>query len=101
MAVYRLRYDRRFSQNLDALPGDIRSMARRAIAGLAADPRPSQAKELEEHAEHYRLWLPRDYRLVWTVIENEQVVDLLYVGPKTPDLYERLGLGRSSTRSDD
>ena len=33
--------------------------------------------------------------------ENEQVVDLLYVGLKTPDLYERLGLGRSSTHSDD
>jgi len=41
-----------------------------------------------------RLWLPRNYRLVWLILEDEQVIDLLYVGPKLPDLYERLGLGR-------
>ena len=99
--AYRLRYDRRFRQHLDALPGDIRSIARRVIADLGDDPRPTQAKELEEHAGHYRLWLPRDYRLVWTVFEDEQIVDLLYVGLKTPDLYKRLGLGRSSPQSDD
>jgi hypothetical protein len=34
------------------------------------------------------------YRLVWQVLDEEFIVDLLYVGPKLPDLYERLGLGR-------
>jgi hypothetical protein len=38
--------------------------------------------------------LPRGHRLVWQVLEEESVVDLLYVGPKSADLYARLGLGR-------
>ena len=92
--AYRLRYDRRFIRQLEALPGDIRSLARRQIKSLAENPRPSRAKELDEHPGYFRLWLSRDYRLVWQVLEHELVIDLLYVGPKLPDLYERLGLGR-------
>ncbi len=67
---YRLRFDSRFMRQLEALPGDVRSVARRAIRELADDPFPAGAKELEEH-----------------------IVDLLHVGPKSADLYERLGLG--------
>lgn len=63
--VYRLRYDRAFMKQLEALPGDVRSLARRQIRELADRPHPSQAKELEDHPSYYRLWLARDYRLVW------------------------------------
>jgi mRNA-degrading endonuclease RelE of RelBE toxin-antitoxin system len=94
--AYRLRFDRRFRQHLDGLPGDIKSVARRAVADLALEPRPRRAKQLDSHPGYYRLWLPRDHRLVWSVLEDEQIVDLLYVGPKTPDLYVRLGLERWS-----
>ena len=69
-------------------------MARQIIAQLAENPYSSRAKELDDHPGYFRLWLPRDYRLVWNVLEDEQIVDLLYIGPKTPELYERLGLGR-------
>ena len=55
---------------------------------------PARAKELVGHPGVYRLWLPRSHRLVWEVIDTESTVDLLYVGPKLPNLYERLGLGR-------
>ena len=54
----RLRYDRRFKRSLQALPGDIRGLARSMIAQLAEDPHPSQAKELDDHPTYYRLWLP-------------------------------------------
>ena len=91
---YRLRYDRVFMQQLMALPGDVRSIARRTVAALAETPRPARAKELDEHPGYYRLWLPREYRLVWQVLDEEEIVDLLYVGPKSPDLYQRLGLER-------
>ena len=97
--AYRLRFDRRFRQHLDGLPGDIKSVARRAVADLALEPRPRRAKQLDSHPGYYRLWLPRDHRLVWSVLEDEQIVDLFYVGPKAPDLYERLGLGRSSPQN--
>jgi mRNA-degrading endonuclease RelE of RelBE toxin-antitoxin system len=91
---YRLRYDRRFMRLLEALPGDVRSVARRRVKALAHDPYPSGVKELDEHPGYYRLWLPRGCRLVYEVIEAERIIDLLYVGPKSPDLYEKLGLGR-------
>ena len=91
---YRLRYDRRFMRLLAALPGDVRSVARQRVKALADEPYPPQAKELDEHPGYYRLWLPRGCRLVYEVKDGEQIVDLLYVGPKSPDLYEKLGLGR-------
>jgi len=91
---YRLRYDRHFIRLLEALPGDVRSVARRRVKALADEPFPSGAKELDEHPGTFRLWLPRGCRLVYEVREDEQIVDLLYVGPKSPDLYEKLGLGR-------
>jgi hypothetical protein len=49
---------------------------------------------------HFRLWLPRDIRLVWAVLEDEQVVDLLYVGPESSDLYRRMGLDRLLPKDD-
>jgi mRNA-degrading endonuclease RelE of RelBE toxin-antitoxin system len=92
--AYRLRYDRSFMHQLVALPGDVRSVARRTVTELAETPRPARAKELDEHPGYYRLWLPRDHRLVWQVLDEEEIGDLLYVGPKLPDLYQRLGLER-------
>ena len=91
---FRLRFDRRFLQQLDALPGDLRSVARQQVKRLADEPRPASAKELDGHPGYLRVWLPRGHRLVWQVIEEEGVIDLLYVVPKSPDLYEKLGLGR-------
>jgi mRNA-degrading endonuclease RelE of RelBE toxin-antitoxin system len=93
---YRLRYDRRFLRQLDSMPGDVRAATRRLVRSLPDNPRPSRAKELEGHPGHYRLWLPRNCRLVYAVLDEERLVDLLYVGPKHPDLYEKLGLGRVS-----
>jgi mRNA-degrading endonuclease RelE of RelBE toxin-antitoxin system len=99
--AYQLRFDRRFRRSLEELPGDIRSHARQVIAQLAEVPRPLRSKELDEHPNYYRLWLPRGYRLVWAIIEDEQVIDLLYIGPKTAELYDRLGLGRAFYEADE
>ena len=92
--AYRLRFDRRLLQQMEALPGDVRTVARQQVKSLAGAPRPAGAKELDEHPGYYRLWLPRGHRLVWQVLDAEGIIDVLYVGPKSPDLYERLGLGR-------
>lgn len=93
---YSLRYDRRLMQQLESLPGDLRAVARRLIRAMGNDPRPAQAKELDDHPTYFRIWLPRNYRLVYQVLDDEQAVDLLYLGQKTPDLYQRLGLGRGA-----
>jgi mRNA-degrading endonuclease RelE of RelBE toxin-antitoxin system len=91
---YRLSFDRRFIQQLENLPGDLRSLARRRIALLASEPCPDGAKELDGFQGVYRLWLPRSCRLVWQVIPEEQKVVLIYVGPKSAHLYEQLGVGK-------
>lgn len=92
--TYRLRYDRGFMQQLMALPGDMRSVARCTVMALTETPRPAAAKELDGHPSYYRLWLSRAHRLVWQVLDEEEIIDLLYVGPKLPDLYQQLGLER-------
>ena len=81
-------------QQLNRLPGDIRSIAQRTISLLAREQYPPRAKELTDHPSYYHLWLPRDHRLVYQIIVDEQVVHLLYIGPKLPDLHEQLGFGR-------
>jgi mRNA-degrading endonuclease RelE of RelBE toxin-antitoxin system len=68
--TYRLRYDRSFMQQLVALPGDVRGIARRTVAELAETPRSARAKELDEHPGYYRLWLPCDHRLIWQVLDG-------------------------------
>jgi mRNA-degrading endonuclease RelE of RelBE toxin-antitoxin system len=94
VAEYRLRFDRAILRQLDALPPDVRAVARRRVAQLAERPRPPDATELAAHPTYYRVWLPRGHRLVYRVMEDEEIVLLLYLGPKKPGLYEQLGLGR-------
>ena len=93
--IYRLRYGQQFQRQLKSLPGHVRSAARRLLESLTAEPRPPQAKELDNHPNHYRIWLLGDHRLVYQVMEEQQIIYLLYIGPKIPDLYARLGLGRN------
>ena len=94
--LYRITYTRFFRQQLADLPGHIKSLARQEIAALSAIPRPRHGRELAGHPGWFRLWLGRDYRLVWRVDDEAQIVELEYVGLKSPDLYEQLGLGRSA-----
>jgi mRNA-degrading endonuclease RelE of RelBE toxin-antitoxin system len=92
--AYRLRVDRRFLRLLNVLPGDVRAAARQVTAKLTIEPRPMVAKELDGYQNYWRMWLPRNHRLIWHVLDDEELIDLIYVGPKSNDLYERLGLGR-------
>jgi len=93
--AYQLRYDKHFRQSLQSLPSAIRSLARKSIANLAQEPRPIRAKELDNHPTYYRLWLSKNYRLIWQVIEEDKIVDLIYVGPKVLGLYDQLRFQRN------
>lgn len=93
---YQIAYTPVVKRQIDNLPGHIKSLARQEIAALSRNPRPARSRELKGHPGHFRLWLGRRYRLVWRIVEADQVVELKYVGFKPPDLYEQLGLGRST-----
>jgi len=92
--TYRIAFSREIRRQIESLPGYIKAMTKQEIASLSDSPRPPRSRELTGHPEYYRLWLGADYRLVWHVMDEERVVEVEYVGLKTPDLYERLGLGR-------
>jgi mRNA-degrading endonuclease RelE of RelBE toxin-antitoxin system len=95
--AYRIAFSREVRRQIGDLPGHIKTLAKQEIAGLSDNPRPPHGKELTGHPAYFRLWLGRDYRLVWHVLDDEQMVEIEYVGHKTPDLYERLGLARPPT----
>ena len=90
--AYRLVVTQDIKKQLKDLPGNVRAIARQQIASLIVDPRPSRSKELDGHNGHYRLRLGTRYRLVWFVSDEDEIVEIEYVGPKAPDLYETLGL---------
>ena len=92
--AYRIAFSQEVRRQIADLPGHVKALAKQEIAGLSADPRPVRSKELTGHPDYFRLWLGADYRLVWLVIDAEQRVEIEYAGPKTPNLYERLNLGR-------
>lgn len=92
--IYRVQYSKQVQSQIGRLPGNVRNQAKQRIFALRGQPRPPDARELAGHAGFYRIWLERDFRMVWQVNDEAQVVDVFYVGPKTPDLYARLGLER-------
>jgi mRNA-degrading endonuclease RelE of RelBE toxin-antitoxin system len=94
--AYRIAFSRQVRRQIGDLPGHMKPLAKQEIANLSENPRPDRSKELRGHHTHFRLWLGRDYRLVWRVLDEEQMVEIEYVGPKTPELYDRLGLARPS-----
>lgn len=92
--AYRIAFSREVRRQLGSLPGHIKAIAKKEIAALSNNPRPSHGKELANHPGHFRLWLGRDYRLVWLVLDDEHLVEIEYVGIKTPHLYQQLELAR-------
>lgn len=99
--TYHVRLSKVIRQHLQSLPGNVRNIARERILSLAEQARPQDAKELMGHPNYYRIWIGIRFRLVWHVVDEEMLVDILYVGPKPPDLYERLGLARPTSENDE
>ena len=92
--TYSVRRSKQIQRQIARLPGNVRNVAKHRILALRSEPRPADAKELDGHPGYFRLWLDSDFRLVWEVDDDSRVVDIYYVGPKSPGLYEQLGLGR-------
>lgn len=92
--TYRIVFSMAVRKQILNLPGRVRSVAKQEIAKLSEDPRPGLDKELTGHPDYYRMWILTDYRLVWHVLDDEQTVEIEYIGPKTPNLYAYLGLAR-------
>jgi mRNA interferase RelE/StbE len=68
------------------LPGWVRQRVRKAVEGLAENPRPAKSKALDVpglHAEVRRLRLDR-WRIVYAITEDNELVDVLAVRKRPP-----------------
>ena len=91
---YKVQLSKQIQRQIGRLPGNVRNQAKRRILELRSQPRPSDAQELTGHPGFFRIWLDNDFRVVWHVDDDAQLVDIFYVGPKTDDLYAKLGLDK-------
>ena len=87
---YRLKISREVRNAVGRLPGKVRQRVRRAIAELAFDPRPEAAKALEEDLTGYfRIWIG-EHRIIYTILEDEVLVEVVRVARRSPRTYEGL-----------
>ena len=83
-------------KKIKSLPGNVRQRVKRAIDGLADDPRPPKSKELdvsqlpEVDAEVRRLRMDK-WRVVYAITEADAAVDVLAVRKRPPYDYGDLG----------
>jgi mRNA interferase RelE/StbE len=74
------------------LPGNMRQRVKRAIEGLAVEPRPSQSKALSvpgTAVEARRLRIEQ-WRIVYAVTESERIIDVVAVRRRPPYDYNDL-----------
>ena len=97
--TYRLEVPKAVRQEIERLPGNIRQRVKRTIAGLAFEPRPENASELEEElAGVWRIKL-EDYRIIYSIDEDVVTVEVVRVGKRTPMTYA--GLAKAGSRQQD
>jgi mRNA interferase RelE/StbE len=84
------------SKELKTLPGQMRQRVRKAVEGLADDPRPPKSKKLEVEGlvvEVRRLRMDR-WRILYAITQAEEIIDVLAVRKRPPydygDLEEML-----------
>jgi mRNA interferase RelE/StbE len=84
---YRLKIPKAVRIEIERLPGNVRQRVKQAIAGLAIEPRPPNARELEDElAGFWRIKL-EDYRIIYSIDEDVITVEIIRVTKRTPRTY--------------
>ena len=84
---YRLKIPKAVRLEIERLPGNVRQRVKQAIAGLAFEPRPPNARELEDElAGFWRIKL-EDYRIIYSIAEDVITVEIIRVARRTPRTY--------------
>jgi len=79
-------------QEIKKLPGNMRQRIRRTVGDLSENPRPDNSKPLSlpsMEIEARRLRLDR-WRIIYTIAEEDKIVDILAVRKRPPYNYEDL-----------
>ncbi len=92
MSRYTVYLTPRAITDIKDLPGNIKQRVKREVSALAENARPSNRKALktaESNPELRRIRLER-WRIVYSIIESEQVIDVLTVRKRPPYNYSDL-----------
>jgi mRNA interferase RelE/StbE len=86
MSRYTVYVTPRAWNEMKALPGNMRQRIRRLITDLATDPRPPQSQQLNTPQFAAAIWRVRvdRWRIVYTISEESQMVDVLAVRKRPP-----------------
>ncbi len=88
---YRIEIERRAHQALGRLPRRDRDRVVAAIEALAEDPRPAGCMPVRAAPRRtYRLRVG-DYRVVYLVLDDQQVIIVARVATRSEATYRRLG----------
>lgn len=79
-------------KEIKALPGNMRQRIRRAISELETVPRPSDSKELSQELTPLEARRQRveNWRIIYTVSEDEATIDVLGIRKRPPYDYADL-----------
>jgi mRNA-degrading endonuclease RelE of RelBE toxin-antitoxin system len=79
-------------QEIDRLPGNVRQRIKRTIVGLAFEPRPANASELEDELAGF--WRTRldDYRIIYSIDDEKENMIQVPLNQVTEELSRDLRL---------
>lgn len=88
--LYRLNLSKEAQSQIERLLGHIRQRIRQTIAGLAYEPRPSTAKQMEDElSDYYRIRI-ENYRVIYTIDDKIILIKVIRVTKRTPKTYQGL-----------
>jgi mRNA-degrading endonuclease RelE of RelBE toxin-antitoxin system len=85
---YRIRIEQPALKEIRSLPSHVRAQAEVLIQALAAGPRPPRSRELQGKPGIYRLWLAGRWRIVYEILDDQQLIFVLRVRRKEQIDYE-------------
>ena len=69
------------------LPDAILIKTFRIILQIKDAPYPRGFKKVRGHRDRLRVWIDRDYRVIYEVDSDAEVIDIVFVGIKSEDTY--------------
>jgi len=77
---WEIRYRASVERDVDRLPSHVRALALKRIVALGQDPFPSGCKKLKGTTDRYRFKVARDWRVVYSVWKEPNLIKIEFVG---------------------
>jgi mRNA-degrading endonuclease RelE of RelBE toxin-antitoxin system len=72
------------------LPAYVRPQVLRSIQDLAQNPRPARARELRDKPGIYRIWVATEWRIVYEIDDDEQIIVIRRIRRKDQIDYDNI-----------